>query len=72
MSSENQIMQESRVQPLPRAVPEAPGLEAVSLGKSFSGRIVLRNVSLKLRRGEAVGLLGPNIVYQELGTIYEL
>ncbi|HLS69588.1 MAG TPA: LPS export ABC transporter ATP-binding protein [Kiloniellales bacterium] len=48
------------MQPLPRAVPEAPGLEVVSIGKSFAGRIVLRDVSLRLRRGEAVGLLGPN------------
>ncbi|WP_366554426.1 LPS export ABC transporter ATP-binding protein [Aquibaculum sediminis] len=45
---------------MPRAVPEARGLEAVSIGKSFSGRIVLRDVTLRLRRGEAVGLLGPN------------
>lgn len=45
---------------LPRAVPDAPGLEAICIGKSFGGRIVLRDVSLRLRRGEAVGLLGPN------------
>ncbi len=51
---------DARVTPLPRAVPEARGLEAVSIGKSFSGRIVLRDVTLRLRRGEAVGLLGPN------------
>ena len=35
-------------------------LVAVSLSKSFRGRPVVRNVSLALRRGEAVGLLGPN------------
>jgi len=45
---------------LPRAVPEAPGLEAICIGKAFGGRTVLRDVSLRLRRGEAVGLLGPN------------
>lgn len=60
MSVETQTLEEARVQPLPRAVPEAPGLEVVSIGKSFAGRIVLRDVSLRLRRGEAVGLLGPN------------
>ena len=60
MSTETPVLEEDRVKPLPRVVPEAPGLEAVSIGKSFSGRIVLRDVSLRLRRGEAVGLLGPN------------
>jgi lipopolysaccharide export system ATP-binding protein len=38
----------------------AGDLVAVSLSKSFRGRPVVRNVSLALRRGEAVGLLGPN------------
>ena len=38
----------------------AGDLTAVSLSKSFRGRPVVRNVSLALRRGEAVGLLGPN------------
>lgn len=30
------------------------------LGKSYSGRAVVADVSLSVRRGEAVGLLGPN------------
>lgn len=33
---------------------------AWSLGKSYRGRQVVQNVSLAVRRGEAVGLLGPN------------
>jgi lipopolysaccharide export system ATP-binding protein len=33
---------------------------AVSLGKSFKKRPVLRDVSIGLQRGEVVGLLGPN------------
>ncbi|WP_341703059.1 LPS export ABC transporter ATP-binding protein [Ferrovibrio sp.] len=37
-----------------------PGLAAQRLGKSFKKRPVLRDVSLYVRRGEAVGLLGPN------------
>ncbi|MFO1088738.1 MAG: LPS export ABC transporter ATP-binding protein [Hyphomicrobiales bacterium] len=38
-----------------------PGdLVATSLSKAFRRRPVVRNVSLALRRGEAVGLLGPN------------
>jgi lipopolysaccharide export system ATP-binding protein len=36
------------------------GLQAKGVGKSFNKRRVVRNVSLSLQRGEAVGLLGPN------------
>jgi lipopolysaccharide export system ATP-binding protein len=36
------------------------GLKAKGVGKSFNKRRVVRNVSLSLHRGEAVGLLGPN------------
>jgi len=35
-------------------------LAAYGLDKSFGGRKVVNNVSIHLRRGEAVGLLGPN------------
>lgn len=37
-----------------------PGLEVINLRKSYRKRPVIRNVSLNLGRGEAVGLLGPN------------
>ncbi len=36
------------------------GLSAVSIGKSYRGRTVVRDVSVFLNRGEVVGLLGPN------------
>jgi lipopolysaccharide export system ATP-binding protein len=36
------------------------GLQAQGIGKSFNKRRVVRNVSIGLQRGEAVGLLGPN------------
>jgi lipopolysaccharide export system ATP-binding protein len=43
-----------------RLVSESDGLAARNLGKRFNRRPVLRDVSLSVRRGEAVGLLGPN------------
>ncbi len=36
------------------------GLQAKCLSKAYKKRPVLRNVSFKVERGEAVGLLGPN------------
>ena len=36
------------------------GLRATCLSKAYKKRPVLRNVSFKVDRGEAVGLLGPN------------
>ncbi len=36
------------------------GIEAVALCKSYKRRPVVQDVSLSVRRGEAVGLLGPN------------
>jgi lipopolysaccharide export system ATP-binding protein len=35
-------------------------LNAEGIGKSYKGRQVVRNVNLKISRGEVVGLLGPN------------
>jgi len=43
-----------------RLVADNTGLIATSLGKSFRKRPVLRDVSVAVQRGEAVGLLGPN------------
>ena len=45
---------------LPRPLADKQGLVAVNVGKSFRKRPVLRDVSVALQRGEAVGLLGPN------------
>ena len=40
--------------------PLMTGLLALHVGKRWRRRQVLRDVSLGVRRGEAVGLLGPN------------
>ena len=43
-----------------KLVSENRGLQARGLGKYFGNKRVVRNVSIGVRRGEAVGLLGPN------------
>lgn len=44
----------------PQLVEKTSGLEIQHLGKSYAKRPVVRDISLNVRRGEAVGLLGPN------------
>jgi len=44
----------------PRLVSNPQGLVVEHLMKRYKRRPVLRDVSLTVRRGEAVGLLGPN------------
>ena len=39
---------------------DAAGLRAHSIGKTYKKRAVVHDVSVNVRRGEAVGLLGPN------------
>ena len=43
-----------------RQAPRPAYLAAHGVEKSFGGRMVVRGVTLYVRRGEAVGLLGPN------------
>ena len=43
-----------------RLLPGGGGLVAIGVGKTYRKRPVVRNVTLNVRRGEAVGLLGPN------------
>ncbi len=43
-----------------RVVPGTAGLMAHGVGKTYKRRPVVRNVSISVHRGEAVGLLGPN------------
>ncbi len=44
----------------PELVSKDSGLVVKNLGKTYAKRPVVRNVSVSLQRGEAVGLLGPN------------
>lgn len=44
----------------PRLVATNKGLQISKLGKSYGNRPVVRDVSMQVHRGEAVGLLGPN------------
>ena len=43
-----------------RVLPGQGGLSARAVGKVYKKRPVVRNVTISVRRGEAVGLLGPN------------
>src|SRR5215469_18409819 len=56
----NDMRPESRSISDLRVVPGDGGLAARGVGKTYKKRPVVRNVSIHLRRGEAVGLLGPN------------
>jgi len=45
---------------VPAAQPVRSALEGRGLIKSYSGRVVVNNVSVRINRGEVVGFLGPN------------
>ena len=51
---------ETRRSPELKVLRGGAGLSARTVGKTYKGRPVVRNVSVTLHRGEAVGLLGPN------------
>lgn len=44
----------------PKLVAGSRGLQALNLGKSYGDKPAVRDVSITIHRGEAVGLLGPN------------
>ena len=56
----NDIPMEPRSASEFRVVAGGTGLAARGVGKTYKKRPVVRNVTIELRRGEAVGLLGPN------------
>jgi lipopolysaccharide export system ATP-binding protein len=56
----NDLRIEPRVASEFRVSASAKGLAARGVGKTYKKRPVVRNMSIELRRGEAVGLLGPN------------
>jgi len=51
---------EPRLPPELKLVSTKRGLIARAVGKTYRRRPVVRNVSISVQRGEAVGLLGPN------------
>ena len=53
----SQSLKETSTNTIP---PEHQGLIAHNIGKSYKKRVVVRNVSITVHRGESVGLLGPN------------
>jgi lipopolysaccharide export system ATP-binding protein len=55
----NEIRAAGAVAPL-KIIRGGTGLTATGVGKTYKGRPVVRNVTVSLDRGEAVGLLGPN------------
>jgi lipopolysaccharide export system ATP-binding protein len=54
------VIREARPSPELKVVRGGGGLSARAVGKTYKGRPVVRNVTVTLHRGEAVGLLGPN------------
>src|SRR6476469_5464735 len=58
---EGEAAAQAAVQPPERhAHPGEDWLVASALRRAFKGRLVVEDVSLAVRRGEAVGLLGPH------------
>jgi lipopolysaccharide export system ATP-binding protein len=56
----NDMRAEPRVASEFRVVAGSAGLAARGVGKTYRKRQVVQNMTIELRRGEAVGLLGPN------------
>ena len=56
----NDFSSETRSAAELRVFPGGTGLVARGVGKTYKKRPVVRDVTIELRRGEAVGLLGPN------------
>jgi lipopolysaccharide export system ATP-binding protein len=54
------VVREARPERELKVLHGGSGLTARAVGKTYKGRPVVRNVTVTLRRGEAVGLLGPN------------
>lgn len=59
MNDQNDL-DDSGADSMPRLVTSNEGLVVQNIGKRFRKRPVIRDVSLSVQQGEAVGLLGPN------------
>ena len=43
-----------------KIIAPAKGLAANSIGKAYRGRVVVKDITLTVRRGEVAALMGPN------------
>ena len=46
--------------PTSTITPPATGLAANNIGKAYRGRVVVKDITLTVQRGEVVALMGPN------------
>ena len=60
MMADTEVMEQREQQREQSGGPVLRGLSVDGIGKKYDKRVVLRDVSLSVRRGEVVGLLGPN------------
>jgi lipopolysaccharide export system ATP-binding protein len=60
MMADTEVMEQREQQREQAGGPVLRGLSVDGIGKKYDKRVVLRDVSLSVRRGEVVGLLGPN------------
>jgi lipopolysaccharide export system ATP-binding protein len=58
--ADTEVMEQQEQQREQSGGPVLRGLSVDGIGKKYDKRVVLRDVSLSVRRGEVVGLLGPN------------
>ena len=54
------MAKKNAMEPAPAFVPPQTGLSANNIGKAYRGRVVVKDITLTVQRGEIVALMGPN------------